>query len=591
MVERKFSIFNNSKRLNWFYAAMVSIATFLVYLPSLKNGFVNWDDQNYVYNNPHLKSLDVSTIKWAFTAFYADNWHPLTWLSYLVDHALWGMSPFGHHLSNLLLHGLNTWLVVMLAIRLARNAGLEDAHDVISVPLATGLITGLLFGLHPLHVESVAWISERKDVLCAFFFLLGLHCYLEYATAASSVLRRYFLCLLMFALALMSKPMAVTFPLVLLLLDLYPLERLSLRRAFSTGRAVLLEKIPFCALAAATCLLTLLAQKQAVQTVAIFPWGQRLWMALRALGFYLDKMILPIGLVPFYPYPKEMRFLSAGSLFAILPVVAVAISCVWMTWKKRKFWTIAWTYYLITLLPVLGIIQVGVQAAADRYTYLPSLGPFLLAGGLAAQGMLELGKRYNPRPGRLAVIVSVLLLAGTLSALTVKQTPIWKDSIALWNAELRVYPDNDQAYLNLGNYYYHHAGAIDKAIRLFGTALKINPKNARAYYERALAYEDLGEYRQALDDYSQAITDDPDYQPAYVNRGLDLANRGDYQDAIRDFDRGIDLNPQDALAYLDRALVEERLGATKNAMKDFRAAAHLGNSQARKFLSQTSLGG
>jgi hypothetical protein len=358
-------------------AFLVALLTLLVYLPALQNDFVNWDDHLYIYENPHIRSIDSEFFKWIFTTFHASNWHPLTWLSHAIDYAIWGLNPMGHHLTSIILHGLNTFLVVILIIRLINYdrdkapITVENKKFSNNNPIIAGAITGLLFGLHPLHVESVAWVSERKDVLCAFFFLLSILSYLKYTSPLQKQKTvHYALCLLFFIFALMSKPMAVTLPVVLLILDVYPLGRLHLKSAFTNpplppftkgglgGIKVLIEKLPFLILSLASSVVTIIAQQNAIVTFEARPLGERLLVAIRAPVFYLFKMLWPTDLSPLYPYPSKISFLTIEYMGSFILVVCITAFCIWL-WKRQKIFAIVWAYYIVTLLPVLGIIQVG----------------------------------------------------------------------------------------------------------------------------------------------------------------------------------------------------------------------------------------
>ena len=362
-------------RFKYSVAGFVSLLTFLVYLSCLHNKFVLWDDNRYVYENPHIHPLNLAFFKWAFFDFYEANWHPLTWVSHALDYAVWGLNPMGHHLTNNILHAVNTFIVVILVAKLLeawrpsrqQNPPLRPSEK--GSYLIIAAVTGLLFGLHPLHVESVAWVSERKDLLCAMFFLLSILAYTN---------KHYILVLFLFALALLSKPMAVSLPAVLLILDWHPFNRISSMKSFLSA---LLEKLPLIALSLISSVLTVLAQKAggALRTFDVIPLSVRVLVATESLMSYLWKMILPMNLTPYYPYPKNISLLSEECLLSVILVFGITAACIVMA-KKQKLWLAVWGYYVITLLPVIGIVQVGIQAMADRYTYLPSLGPFLITG-------------------------------------------------------------------------------------------------------------------------------------------------------------------------------------------------------------------
>ena len=568
--------FNNKRSL--IVAFLVCIITILVYLPALQNDFVNWDDPAYVYENPHIQLIDLVFFKWIFTGFHAANWHPLTWLSHAVDYAVWGADPMGHHLTSMIIHGLNAFLVAIIAACLISVR--RDPADRDHAPLVVGAVTGLLFGIHPLHVESVAWISERKDLLCAFFFLLSILSYLKYSLLRahseeeghekSDGKVHYVFSLFLFVLALMSKPMAVTLPVVLIILDLYPLERLSLENVFSRGCGVLIEKLPFFGLSIAASAITLMAQQKAMPLLEFFPIGTRICVGIRALGFYLVKMLFPKGLAPFYPHPREISFISFDYILAFLLVSGIIISCIWAFRRRQKFWPAVWAYYFVTLVPVLGIIQVGEQAAADRYTYLPGLGPMLLAG----LGVFWLWRRSASDHIKRAVVAGFAILVLTvLSIMTTGQIAFWKDSISLWNRQLQLYT-SAVAYNNRGE-AYSVSGKHVKAIADFNKAIQLQPGDPSVYYNRGSVYKILVKYRETIADFNKAIELDPLYTQAYNNRGNVYLILEKYQEAMADFDKAIEIDPGHALAYNNRGNVFLRLGLYQKAEVDFNKSIEL----------------
>jgi hypothetical protein len=362
-------------------ALSASGITILLFLKALRNGFVNWDDNLYVYDNVFIRSLDARFFKWAFTDLHTSaNWHPLTWLSHALDYHLWGADPAGHHLTSVLLHAVNTFLVVLLVVRLLEAARRRTNTDGLLTGkgiLVAGFTAGLLFGIHPLHVESVAWISERKDVLCAFFFILSILSYAKYADGATEksrpaspwLNRGYLLALVFFILALMSKPMAVTLPCVLLILDWFPYERIGFTKM---PRGVVMEKVPFFILGVSLSAVAVFAQSSGEALVALrsVPLQWRFAIAAAALISYLREMLLPFNLSPFYPYPKEVSLLSFSSLGAFLAVAVITAACLWSYWKgRRKLWLAVWSFYIVTLLPVLGIVQVYLSAGDRAFSH------------------------------------------------------------------------------------------------------------------------------------------------------------------------------------------------------------------------------
>jgi protein O-mannosyl-transferase len=438
-------------KIKYYLAAAAALITFIVYLPVLNNDFLlTWDDNGYIVRNPYIRSFDLGLIKWAFTDFTTGNWHPLTWMSHALDYAIWGLNPAGHHLTSIIFHAVNTFLVTLLTIELTaalRERKIPDAHspslDEPSTWIAA-VVAGLLFGLHPLHVESVAWASERKDLLCALFFLLSIAAYLNYVRGADSAAgvkkvapqffnKHYLYAVGFFIFALSSKSMAVTLPLVLLILDWYPLNRMRQGKSIGT---LLAEKLPFISLSLVFSILTVAAQEKggAMGSLEYTSLSTRVLVGSEALVSYLGKMIWPATLSPFYPYPnpETVSLWTFEYGLAVVLVVGITALCLGMV-RKHRLWLSVWSYYVVTLAPVLGIVQVGSQSMADRYTYLPSLGPFL-ATGLAAAWVV---KKINMiRKGRTAarivgVAVAVSLFVA-LSYLTVKQVGIWKDSTRFW---------------------------------------------------------------------------------------------------------------------------------------------------------------
>ena len=328
-------------------ALLVAVVVFCVYIPALHNGFVNWDDDHYVYENPYIQSFGPGVFSWAFTKFYAANWHPLTWISHSLDILFWGLNPEGHHLTNNIFHSANTVIVILLAMKLLQVYEEKSGSGFFGdrrVLLVASLITGILFGLHPLHVESVAWVAERKDLLCAFFFLLSILAYAGYAGAEgagraglSAVWRNknYLLALSFFLLALLSKPMAVTLTLVLLIIDWFPFGRPGKGETF---KSVLLEKTPFLVLSLTSSIITILAQRSgsAIRSLGMMPLHERVLVGIKAIALYLWKMAFPADLVPFYPYPKEVSFVSLQYLVPVLFVAAITVFFLVLS-GRRKF--------------------------------------------------------------------------------------------------------------------------------------------------------------------------------------------------------------------------------------------------------------
>jgi len=510
-----------------FIALIPALVAVVLFLPALGNGFVNWDDPAYVYENLHIRHLEL---RWIFTGIVASNYHPLTLLSHTIDYALFGPDPMGHHLTSLILHGLNSALVFILAKRLLTK-GLGQGNTL------GALIAALLFAVHPLHVESVVWVSERKDVLSAFFFFLSILLYIRYTEKGRMGL--YCLTLLAFILALLSKPMAVTLPVVLFILDYYPLDRLQ------KGRVILMEKIPFFALSIASAIVTLWAQSTggAVTRMVSYPLSIRILVAVRGYLFYSYKLLFPVGLAPYYPLPMGLGPSNSFFIVALIFLTGVTLFCLFLAMRGKRALLAVWLYYLVTLAPVIGIVQVGSQAAADRYSYLPTVGCIMLAGALLSL----LYKRSGGSKGiALIITLSVLLF---LSVQTTRAIPVWHDSVSLWSHEI--------------NFLETH----NKRDRLAATI---------AHYNRAKAFESISLLPEAIADYTSVIAINPGYLDAYINRGVIYGRLGRFEEALPDFDRAVELDPASASARYNRGLVYKNLGQMDKAREDFQAAMSLG---------------
>ena len=581
-------------------AAAVALITFILYLPALQNGFINWDDGPYVVENTHIRSFDPAFLRWIFFDFHAAYWHPLTWISHALDYAIWGLDPFGHHLTSNILHSINSGLVVVLVTALlnigGRRAAAAERKGFLPprTILVTGGVTGLLFGLHPLHVESAVWVAERKDLLCALFFLLTLLFYAKYADNKGGTAggmpwfspfadRHYRYAVFFFMLAIFSKPMAVSLPVVLLLIDWHLFRSIRPFRSFLSAVA---EKIPFIALSLFISLVIVAAHKEAgaVVTLSGVPVPVRLLVAARSLIAYLWMMIWPAKLFPYYPHPLQVSLLSWQYASAAALVIATTIASVALI-RRQSLFAALWGYYVVTLIPVLGLVQVGVQAMADRFTYLPSLAPFLLAG-LAAARVLDkinaLQQGGSLLQACFAAAIAILFVA--LSALTVKQIAIWKDCNVLWSyvidegkvsssiaynnrgvcresaglsaaaAEdygkaLLLNPRDDQAYYNLGNIYYT-SGMIDQAIDLYTRSININAKRADAFYNRGVSYTIKNQQREALADLNKAIELKQDFDMAYFSRGQLYSRIGQRTSAVADYEKACSLGYQAACQEL-----------------------------------------
>jgi Tfp pilus assembly protein PilF len=569
------------KRSLYLGAIFIFLLTLIVYTPTLKNDFVNWDDGRYVYENANIQSLNSKSLYWMLTSFHTGNWHPLTWLSHAIDYALWGLNPFGHHLTNIIMHGLNTLLVLFLVIRLMIKGKEADgmvssfkmSFSISTQALIVAGVTALLFGLHPLHVESVAWVAERKELLCTFFVLLSILSYLLYV---SSVVTRhrwiwFITCLLLFILALMSKPMAITLPLILLLLDIYPLNRLlhsPVRRL-----SIVWEKIPFFILIIVSSIVTIVAQHswRAFRNLEQLNLDTRLLNALRALVFYLEKIMVPIKLVPFYPYPTHIHWLDLQYLLSALLVLAITGCCLWMVKRRNYLLFTVWSFYVFTLLPVLGIIQVGGQAAADRYTYLPSLSIFLLIA-VGVSWVFKRGALIKQKfilGGLVLVIICIFIFLGRL---TIRQIRIWRNPEILWSFIINSFPGMVPiAHNNLGN-TYDKMGRFNEAISEYKKALAINPNLAEAYVNLGSVYVEKGGFNEAISEYKKALAINPNFAEAHVNLGSVYEKKGRLDEAISECRKALGINPDLAAAHTNLGVAYHKKGELDEAILEYKQA-------------------
>jgi tetratricopeptide (TPR) repeat protein len=506
-------------------ALLLAAVVVLVYGQTARFEFVNFDDPTYVTENPHVRDgLTLDGLRDAFTTGRASNWHPITWLSHMLDCELFGLEPAGHHLTSVALHAVNAGLVFVL---------LQGATGR-TVP---SLLVAALFALHPLRVESVAWVAERKDLLAASFGLLALGAWARYLARSSAA--RLTLVLALYAASLMSKPMLVTLPLLLLLLDLWPFDRRG--RGL---RALVLEKLPVAALAAASCVVTVAVQAAggAVKSTAAFPLGGRLANAVVSCVRYLGKTVWPAELSPYYPHPSApesapwsaLAVAGAAALLATITTLAFAVR------NRRRYVLAGWLWFLVALLPVLGLVQVGAVAMADRYTYLAALGPFVILAWAAADLLAAAGARARalaPWAGLLALLV--LLALGTR---TWFQARHWRDSFALYERALEIDPANTFAHVNLAA-AYEAEEMVHDAVAHYRAALASDPRLARAHLGLGNGLALLREADDAERHYRLALEHEPGLALAEQNLGILLGTRGRAAEAIEHYRRALELRP------------------------------------------------
>ena len=534
----------------------------VVFGQTLGFGFINFDDNTYITENPMVqKGLTIPGMHWAFTHVWASNWHPLTWLSHMLDCQLYGLNAGGHHLTNVLLH---TATVILLFLVLRRMTG----H------LWRSAFVAAVFAIHPLRVESVAWLAERKDVLSGLFFMLTLGAYIYYASRPWSP-ARYGLVVLLFALGLMCKPMLVTLPLVLLLLDYWPLNRLQsnagakpvIRLAHrQIPRRVILEKLPLVGLAIASCAITIYAQTRVIQSSGQLSLPTRLGDALTSYVAYMDQMFWPSGLAVFYPLTAGGASVAGVTLSLVM---LAGISTVVIVLRRRRPWLLTgWLWYLIMLVPVIGILQVGAQAHADRYTYLPQIGLYVLLTWAVA----DLCARWRQRRLVLEGGAAVILVALIFCART--QAAYWRSSETLWTHTLACTPDNFMACYGLGNALFEK-GRVDDAIAQYQKALEINPDYAEARNNLGNALLQQGKVDEAIVQLQRALQLKPDYAEACGNLGNALLQQGKVDEAMEHVQRALQINPDSANAHdiLGNAFLQK--GNVDGAILEYQAALRL----------------
>jgi tetratricopeptide (TPR) repeat protein len=554
--------------------------TLAVFSQTLRCEFVNYDDDSYVYKNPAVTcGLTLKGIEWTFTHVVLSNWHPLTMMSHMLDCQLYGLKAGGHHLTNVLLH---TGSVILLFLVLRQMTGLRPDKGVGATAPQAGAMwrsafVAAVFAIHPLRVESVAWVAERKDVLSGLFFMLTLWAYVRYVeqSKVQSPKSRVFygLALLFFALGLLSKPMVVTLPFVLLLLDYWPLNRFTpptpapavtgngdLLKNHSVPWRLILEKIPLLALTGAACVTTMVTQKDIIAPV---PLALRIGNAVVSYVVYLRQMVCPAGLAVLYPYPRNGL---PGWEITLAVVLLAAISTgVFLRRQKEPYLLTGWLWYLGMLVPAIGLVQSGWRAHADRYTYLPQIGLYFALTWAA--GDLVISWRYGRRilgVGALSVIVALLVC-------TWKQTSYWRNSESLWTHTLGCTSDNSIAHMNLG-VTLTLQGRLDEAIEHLQKALQINPGDAEAHDNLGGALFQKGNVDEAMAHYQKAIQLKPDYAEAHYNLANMLAQKDQFAEAIAHYQKAIQLNPDFAEAHYNLGVVFGMQGRLDEAVEQYRKA-------------------
>ena len=566
---------------------LLVLSTFAIYFRVCSYEFVNYDDDIYVTANAQVqKGLTLKNMAWAFSTTEIANWHPVTWISHMLDVQLWGLDSGRHHLVNLLFHIANT---LLLFLTLNRMTG----------ALWRSAFVAALFAMHPLNVESVAWVAERKNVLSTFFWILTMWSYSRYVEKPAA--GRYLAMLFLFMLGLMTKPMLVTLPFVLLLLDYWPLNRLQFEAALTsrhfnihadsqtTGTGDLLqsdvssvppaasgnpsilslirEKIPLFVLAAVSCWVSFLAQQSsgAVRSMEAIPLASRAANALVSYVAYMGKMIFPFKLAVFYPYPAEI---PGWKIAGAATVLILFFGLAWKVRMRHPYVLVGWLWYMGTLVPVIGFVQLGAQAMADRYAYVPLVGLFIAS----IWGVAEIIKNH-PNLKKM-IPVAAISVVGFFSLMTWMQAGYWKNSVELFQHALDVCPGNYLAHNNLGN-AWAGLGQNDAAHNHYAQALQIYPDYADAHYNTGRILAARGQLDEAIDHYQAAIKSNPGLKKAYYNLGTVWAQKGQDAEAIRHFSTALKLDPDYAEAHNNIGVVLIRQGKIDEAAAHFQKAVNL----------------
>jgi len=531
------------------------LAVFIVYGQAIHFDFNNYDDNLYVTENQQVQAgLTVKGLCWAFTTAHASNWHPLTWLSHMLDCELYGLNPMGHHWTNIQIHMANTLLLFFILFKMTGE-------------LWRSAFVAALFALHPLHVESVAWVAERKDLLCAFFWMLSIWAYLRYIIKPTTV--RYMLLIIFFICGLMSKPMIVTLPFTLLLIDFWPLSRFTSpahkepASYCQTFIFLVREKTLLFVLSAISSIITVIVQQhgKSIASLDFFPLSMRIANALISYLKYIEKMIWPVNLAVFYPYQK---WPAAEVVVAGLLLLCMSAFVIW-TSRRLPYLATGWLWYLGALVPAIGLVQAGLQSMADRYTYIPLIGLFIIV----VWGIFDISSRWRRQNILLFLLSSIIFIS--LMICTYSQVHHWKNSITLFTHALNVTRNNHIALCNMGQ-ALDMQGQFDEAIPYYYKALEIKPNYVDVHNNIGVALARKGDVKNAINHYYRALQIDPDNAKAHNNLGAALSCRGNDKVAIYHYNEALRINSDYAGAYYNLGKIFVNQGKTENAILYFQKA-------------------
>ena len=542
----------------WIAPLCVALVTIVAFLPALQNGFVSWDDEKNFLTNPHYRGLGIAQLSWMWTTFHMGHYVPLSWMTLGLDYVLWGMSPMGYHLTSLLLHATNAVLLYHLTRRLLALSGVvPSSEQTLTIPAA---FAALIFAVHPLRVESVVWVTERRDVLSLLFYLGSVIAYVRAFGASERRRRWYWISVALFLCALLSKATAMTLPAVLLILNVYPLKRLGGDAGWwgASERRVYRDLIPFALLAGASVVLSIVALHPADQLGA----GEKLAVSAYSLSFYLWKTIVPRRLSPLHEMPFTVDPLAPAFLISYVAVATLTVLAFWC----RRRWpgvTAAWLAFVTISLPMLGAVQNGPQIAADRYTYHAAPALAILAGA----GFYSLAR--HSRAGTIRAMSAALLVG--LSALTWNQTLVWRNSETLWSRVLSVDPASSYAHSAWASLLYEQ-DRVDEALDQSRQAVALAPGLPEAHNNLGVGLARLGKLAEAIAHYQRALEIKAAYDEAQNNWGVALVRQGDVHSAVAHYQQALAINPDYADAHVNWGNVLVRLGKPDDAIIHYEAA-------------------
>jgi tetratricopeptide (TPR) repeat protein len=529
---------------------LMAVVIAIVFFPSLKNGFTNWDDDIYVTNNPDIQKVTLHNIVKVFSSSYASTYQPFTMLAYMAEHAIDGSNPAVFHGVSVFLHILNCLLVFALLYNLSGN-------------FFVGVITVLFFAIHPLRVESVAWVADQKDLLSTFFYLLSLLAY--NAFTKNNIRKFYWISLIALVFSLLSKPIAMSLPFALFLMDYLCNKK--------PDKSLLARKIPFFMVASVFVVITLITQRQsgAINIHAALFGLDRFCVPFYGIVFYLIKFFIPIKLAALYPMPKPDNFMLNALIKASPFIVASIAALLWFFRSAAKIVIAGCLFFVITLLPVLQIVPIGSAIVSDRYSYLPLIGISGILGAVVTHFLQS--NLTQKKTLQTLIYAGLALIFITLGILSFQRCKVWHDSLTLWNDDIAKYP-SVLAYNNRAT-EFGARGETDRAIEDFTAALRYDPKFAKAYDNRGIAYISKGMADQAFADFSKAIELDSDYYDAYNNRGIIFGFYNEFDKAVADFSQAIALKSDYERAYLNRGIAYLQIHDFPLALKDFDKALEL----------------